>query len=98
MLVEQVGFYEVVASGQTELVAVNVDQRESDVTPMQANGLTRWRDLSPGASQAGGGNVALMETPPTELWPWILALLVVVVFVESWVGNWHLRVRRGIAT
>jgi len=98
VLVEQVGFYEVVASGQTELVAVNVDQRESDVTPMQANGLTRWRDLSPGASRAGGGNVALVETPPTELWPWILALLVVVVFVESWVGNWHLRVRRGIAT
>ena len=98
VLVEQVGFYEIVASGQTELVAVNVDRRESDVTPMQANGLTRWRDLSPGVSQAGGGNVALMETPPTELWPWILALLVVVVFVESWVGNWHLRVRRGIAT
>ncbi len=98
VLVEQIGFYEVVAAGQTELVAVNVDPRESDVTPMQANGLTRWRELSPGAGQAGVGNVELMETPPTELWPWILALLVVVVFVESWVGNWHLRVRRGIAT
>ena len=98
VLVEQIGFYEVVAAGQTELVAVNVDPRESDVTPMQANGLTRWRELSPGAGQAGVGNVELMETPPTELWPWILALLVVVVFMESWVGNWHLRVRRGIAT
>ena len=98
VLVEQIGFYEVVAAGQTELVAVNVDPRESDVTPMQANGLTRWRELSPGAGQAGVGNVQLMETPPTELWPWILALLVVVVFMESWVGNWHLRVRRGIAT
>ena len=98
VLVDQLGFYEVVGAGQTELVAVNVDPREADVTPMEAGALGRWRDLSPGAGQAGVGNLDIMETPPTELWPWILALLVVVGFMESWVGNWHLRVRRGMAT
>jgi len=98
VLVDQIGFYEVVGEGQTELVAVNVDPRESDVMPMEANALARWRDLSPGAGQAGTGTLDLMETPPTELWPWILGLLLVVVFMESWVGNWHLRVRRGIVT
>ena len=51
-----------------------------------------------GAGQAAEGNLEVMETPPTELWPWILALLLVVVLMESWVGNWHLRIRRGIAT
>ena len=98
VLVEQLGFYEVVAAAQTELVAVNVDPRESDVTPMQANGLARWRELGPGSVAAGGASVELMDTPPLELWPWMLALLLVMVFVESCVGNWHLTVRRGIAT
>ncbi len=97
VLVEQIGFYEVVGAGQTELVAVNVDPRESDPSAMDAGTLARWRDLSPGARQAGAEISGMMETPPTELWPWILALLVAVVLMESWVGNWHLRVRRGMA-
>ncbi len=98
VLVDQIGFYEVVGAGHTELVAVNVDPRESDVAPMDGTALERWRDLSPGAGQAAAGDLEMLESPPTELWPWILALLIVVVLVESWVGNWHLRVRRGIAS
>jgi len=99
VLVERIGFYEVVGAGQTELVAVNVDPRESEVTPMEANALSRWQDLGSGSGQAvATGDLGIMETPPTELWPWILALLAVIVCMESWVGNWHLRVRRGMAT
>ena len=97
VLVEQIGFYEVVGAGQTELVAVNVDPRESDPSAMDATALARWGELSPGARQDGAENSGMMEIPPTQLWPWILALLVAVVLVESWVGNWHLRVRRGMA-
>ena len=98
VLVDQVGFYEVAGAGQAELVAVNMDPRESDVTPIEPNALARWRDLSPGAGQAGAGNLEVTGASPTELWPWILGLLVMVVLMESWVGNWHLRVRRGMAT
>ena len=35
VLLDQVGFYEVVGGGATELVAVNFDPRESDLTPIE---------------------------------------------------------------
>ena len=98
VLLDQTGFYEIVGAGQTELVAVNVDPRESDLTPMEPNAVERWLALGSGASQsARTGAINMAETPPTPLWPWVLSLLAVIVVVESWVGNWHLRVRRGIA-
>ncbi len=99
VLLDKTGFYEIVGAGQTELVAVNVDPRESDLTPMEPNAVSRWLALSPGASRSVlSGALGVAETPPTPLWPWLLGLLAVIAVVESWVGNWHLRVRRGIAT
>ena len=97
VLVDRIGFYEVVGAGRTELVAVNVDPTESDPAAMDEAELTNWRDLSPGAQQANAANSGMIEVPPTELWPWILALLAAIVLAESWIGNWHLKVRRGIA-
>jgi len=98
VLIDQIGFYEVVSAGQTELVAVNVDPRESDVTPMAPSAVERWQGLTPGAADGvPAGDVGTLEVPPTPLSPWLLPLLAVVVIVESWVGNWHLRVHRGVA-
>ncbi len=97
VLVDQIGFYEVVGAGRTELVAVNVDPTESDPAAIDAAELARWQELSPGAQQAIAADSGIMEVPPTELWPWILALLAAAVLAESWIGNWHLKVRRGIA-
>ena len=45
VLLDQVGFYEVVGGGATELVAVNFDPRESDLTPVDAATLERWQGL-----------------------------------------------------
>ena len=45
VLLDQVGFYEVTGGGTTELVAVNFDPRESDLTPIEAGTLERWRGL-----------------------------------------------------
>ena len=97
VLVDQIGFYEVVGAGRTELVAVNVDPMESDPAAMAAEELARWSGLGPGAEQAGPENSGIMDVPPTELWPWIMALLAALVLAESWIGNRHLKVRRGIA-
>jgi len=98
VLLDQTGFYEIVGAGQTELVAVNVDPRESDLAPMEPNAVARWVALGPGAAESTrSAAINVAETPPTPLWPWLLGLLAVIVIVESWVGNWHLRVRRGIA-
>jgi len=98
VLLDRIGFYEVLGGGVTELVAVNLDPSESDLSPVEPNAVERWRALNGGAGEAGtGGTMDLAPAEPTPLWPWVLALLIAVVFVESWVGNWHLRVRRGLA-
>ena len=85
------------ASGQTESVAVNIDAQESDVTSMPDNGFIRWSELGSGPVQDAGGSMEIVDDASTDLWPLILFLLLALVIVESWVGNWHLSVRRGIA-
>jgi hypothetical protein len=98
VLLEQTGFYEIVGAGQTELVAVNLDPRESDLTAMEPNAVTRWQALGSDVAQgAPSERISVAEAPPTPLWPWFLGILAVIVILESWVGNWHLRVRRGVA-
>jgi hypothetical protein len=99
VLLDQIGFYEVAGGGTTEIVAVNFDARESDLTGMDAAALERWQALGqaqgPGAAPGAAGGPS--ETVPAQLGPWLLIVLLLAVVMESWVGNWHLRVRRGIA-
>src|SRR4030095_2474486 len=45
VLLDQIGFYEVVGGGTTELVAVNFDPRESDLTAVDSPTLERWKGL-----------------------------------------------------
>ena len=81
---------------QVQEVAVNLDSQESDITSMPANGLERWNNLGSQSSQEISGNMQIVNNASIDLWPWVLFMLLIVVFVESWVGNWHLRVRRGM--
>jgi hypothetical protein len=99
VLLDQVGFYEVVGGGTTELVAVNFDPRESDLTPIDAATLDRWRGLGvrPGERATPVAVTAADETVPSSLGPWLMIALLMLVLVESAVGNWHLRIRRGVA-
>ncbi len=99
VLLDQVGFYEVVGGGTTELVAVNFDPRESDLTPIDAATLERWRGLGvrPGESATPAAANASDERVASSLGPWLVMLLLLLVVVESLVGNWHLRIRRGVA-
>jgi hypothetical protein len=98
VVLDQVGFYEVVGGGVTELVAVNLDPRESDVRRMDDATLERWRAFSrPDAGRAPAASAAASEPEPAPLWPALLVALIMAAIVESWVGNWHLRVRRGLA-
>ena len=99
VLLDQVGFYEVVGGGTTEVVAVNFDPRESDLTAIDAATLERWRGLGirPGETATPVAVTAAGETVPTSWGPWLVILLLILVVVESAVGNWHLRIRRGVA-
>jgi hypothetical protein len=99
VLLDQVGFYEVVGGGATELVAVNFDPRESDLTAVDAATVERWTGLGVRAGESAAP-VAVTRpdaTVPSSLGPWLVILLLVLVVMESAVGNWHLRIRRGVA-
>ncbi len=100
VLLDQVGFYEVVGGGNTELVAVNFDPRESDLTLIDDATLARWKGLGTGAAQDAQGNNASTsstEPVPQPLGPLLVIALLLAAIVESWIGNWHLRIRRGLA-
>ena len=98
VLLDQVGFYEVIGGGNTELVAVNFDPRESDLTPIDDATLDRWKGLGTGAAQeAETARASSTEPVPRPLGPLLVIALLLAAVVESWVGNWHLRIRRGLA-
>jgi hypothetical protein len=98
VVLDQVGFYEVVGGGVTEVVAVNFDPRESDLTSIDAATLDRWRGLGVRADdQAQTAVASAEESVPSSLGPWLVLLLIALVIMESAVGNWHLRIRRGVA-
>ncbi len=99
VLLDQVGFYEVVGGGTTEVVAVNFDARESDLSKIDAATLERWRGLGvrPGEQIAARSAARTDERVPMSLGPWLVMALLALVVVESLVGNWHLRIRRGVA-
>jgi hypothetical protein len=99
VLLDQIGYYEVVSNGISRFVAVNFDTRESDLRAMDAATLERWEALGRPADAAGPQSVSETREPePLPLGLWIFAALVVLIIMESWAGNWHLRVQRGIAS
>ena len=96
VLVDQVGFYEVVSGGATQLIAINPDPAESDLAIMDSNTLEGWQDLGSGVEeQRVISGIETIDAQPVGLWPWIVAMLLIIVLIESWVGNYHLNVRRG---
>jgi hypothetical protein len=100
VMLDQVGFYEIAGGGTSELVAVNFDPAESDLTAIGDDTLARWEGLgraqTPAAVPADAPSGTAQRLTP--LAAWLLALLLAVIVMESWLGNWHLRVRRGLAT
>jgi hypothetical protein len=98
ILLEQIGFYELVGGGRSELVAVNFDVRESDLTPAPEATRTRWQGLGQVTAEADGGSVLLSERIQVPWGYWLLLILLSAAIMESAIGNWHLRVRRGIET
>ncbi len=99
VLLDQIGFYEIVSGGNTDLVAVNFDIRESDLATVDAATIDRWESLGQrDAGQAAAGALPEDREPVlASMAQLILIVLLVAVILESWIGNQHLRVRRGMA-
>lgn len=86
------GFYQVVTPARESLVAVNVDARESELTPLDAGSLDNWRKAAAATETvAPPAASAQSEGPVLPLARWLLAVLALVVVAESIAGNWLLR-------
>ena len=53
--------------------------------------------VRPGEQASPGAGAVSAEEVPSSLGPWLVMMLLILVVVESLVGNWHLRIRRGVA-
>jgi Aerotolerance regulator N-terminal/von Willebrand factor type A domain len=90
------GFYQVRRpNGRNEMVAVNVDRRESDLTPASQETLALWQNTAQGAADAGGP--AQEQQKPLSLWWYVMIAALVLALAESWLGNRHLSVDKEAA-
>jgi hypothetical protein len=86
---DQKGFWTIRrAGGRAEMVAVNIDRRESDLEAMPSESAELWQGAA-GSNAASGSIEQSAGTRP--LWPWLLALALAAALVEVWVASKHLR-------
>jgi len=90
------GFYEIHRPNRADdLVAVNADRRESDLTPAPAETLALWRNTAQGSSE--GGAAAAAEQKPLSLWWYVMLVVLALAVAESLLGNKHLSVDKEAA-
>jgi hypothetical protein len=90
------GFYDIRRpNGRNELVAVNADRRESDLTPASPDTLSLWQNTANGTAEAGG--VAAGQQKPLSLWWYVMLAVLALTVAESLLGNQHLSVDKEAA-
>ncbi len=89
------GFYDVrLASGRRDLVAVNVDRRESDLTPMGAEVLALWRGNSATMPpDVAAAKPAQAVAVPRGLWWYAMFCVLVAALAESAIASRYLSTR-----
>ena len=92
----QAGFYDIRRpNGRNEMVAVNSDRHESDLTPTTPETLSLWQNTANGAPEAGG--TAAAQERPLSLWWYVMLAVLALVLAESLLGNRHLSVDKEAA-
>jgi hypothetical protein len=85
------GFYDIRRpNGHSELVAVNSDRRESDLTPATPETLGLWQNTASG--NATGGGTTAEKQKPLSLWWYVMLAVLALALAESLLGNQHLSV------
>jgi hypothetical protein len=87
------GIYEVYTPHGEQLVAVNIDPRESDFEPISDAVLEKWQDAASLRDESFAAQEAAVEMRSLELWPWALLFMALVLVAESVLGNAHLLTR-----
>jgi hypothetical protein len=93
----QAGFYDIRRpNGRNELVAVNADRQESDLTPAPPESLALWQNTANGTPSSEGGTLA-GEQKPLSLWWYLMLVVLALAVAESLLGNQHLSVDKEAA-
>lgn len=95
----QAGFYQLrLANGRDQVVAVNPDRRESDLSIIPAETLALWRGQPTPSAEATAPSQGAPATPatkvPVSFWWYVMLALLVAALVESLVAARYLQVRR----
>jgi hypothetical protein len=90
------GFYELrLANGRRDMVGVNPDRRESDLSQISQDAMTLWRGNSgQQAQQAAAGGPAASQTSPYGFWWYVMVLVLFVTVAESLVSGQYLGTQR----
>jgi hypothetical protein len=90
------GFYDIRRpNGRNELVAVNSDRHESDLTPVPQETLSLWQNTAQGT--AVPGETSEGEQKPLSLWWYVMLAVLALAAAESYLGNRHLAVDKEAA-
>lgn len=93
----QAGFYDIRRpNGRNELVAVNADRLESDLTPATQENLALWQNTANGASGSAEGT-SQTDRKPLSLWWYVMLAVLALAVAESVLGNQHLKVDKEAA-
>jgi hypothetical protein len=93
----QSGFYDIRRpNGRNELVAVNADRHESDLTPVTPESLSLWQNTANGTS-TNEGTAASGDQKPFSLWWYVMLAVLLLALAESLLGNQHLSVDKEAA-
>jgi hypothetical protein len=90
------GFYELrLANGRRDMVGVNPDRRESDLSQISQESLTLWSgDGDEPAQQAAAGGGAAGQTAPYGIWWYVLLLVLAAAVAESVFSGQYLGTQR----
>ena len=85
------GFYDIRRpNGRNELVAVNADRHESDLTPATPDTLSLWQNTANGTAEAEAAGAT--DQKPLSLWWYVMLAVLALTVAESLLGNQHLSV------
>jgi hypothetical protein len=91
------GFYDIRRpNGRNELVAVNADRHESDLTPASQENLALWQNTANGTTGNTDG-AAQTDRKPLSLWWYVMLAVLALAIAESLRGNRHLSVDKEAA-
>ncbi|MEO8593595.1 MAG: BatA domain-containing protein [Candidatus Solibacter sp.] len=91
------GFYDIRRpNGRNELVAVNADRHESDLTPVSTDSVTLWQNTAQGTASAGTTSTG-EDQKPVSLWWYVMLAVLLLALAESLLGNQHLSVDKEAA-